>query len=181
MPVVSLSNQNDVRSVLRQKKIPREQNQKDANSTSKTSNSIRDILLFRRSHLTGNLHPRLSTNSNDSFSKKIRIEGGGEYWSCGQDHDPRNWNWKPWQHLEGLCRKRGLDDFAVRDILIEHSGRKLECECQVLFDERELRKMALRRQFGVDFDSGEVGLVDWDRNCRTVFNWNAKWNLEFWG
>jgi hypothetical protein len=27
--------------------------------------------------------------------QKIRIEGGGEYWSCDQDHDPRNWNWKP--------------------------------------------------------------------------------------
>ena len=39
-------------------------------------------------------------------------------------------------------------------------GRKLECECQVLYDERELRKEALKRQFGVDFDSGEVGLVD---------------------
>ncbi len=95
----------------------------------------------------------------DNF-QKIRIEGGGEYWTCGQDHDPRNWNWKPWQNPEWLCRKRGLDDFAVRDILSEHLGRKLECECQVLFDERELRKEALRRQFGVDFDSGEVGLVD---------------------
>ena len=92
--------------------------------------------------------------------KKIRIESGGESMTCGQDHDPRNWNWKPWQHLEQLCRERGLDDFAVRDIIAEHLGRKLECECQVLFDERELRKEALRRQFGVDFDSGEVGLVD---------------------
>ena len=90
----------------------------------------------------------------------VRIEGGGEYWTCGQDHDTRNWNWKPWHHLERLCREQGLDDFAVRDILFEHLGRKLECECQVLFDERELRKEALRRQFGVDFDSGEVGLVD---------------------
>ena len=95
----------------------------------------------------------------DNF-QKIRIEGGGEYWTCGQEHDPRNWSWKPWQHLERLCRKRGLDDFAVRDIIIEHLGRNLECECQGLYDERELRKEALRRQFGVDFDSGEVGLVD---------------------
>jgi hypothetical protein len=92
--------------------------------------------------------------------QKIRIEGTAEYWSCGQDHDPRNWNWKPWQHLERLCRERGLDDFAAREILVEHLGRKVECECQVLFDERELRKEVLRRQFGVDFESGEVGLVD---------------------
>jgi len=72
--------------------------------------------------------------------QKIRIEGRGEYWTCGQDHDPRNWNWKPWHHLEQRCRKLGLDDFAVRDILVEHLGKNLECECQVLFDERELWK-----------------------------------------
>ena len=92
--------------------------------------------------------------------QKIIIEGGVEYCTCGQEHGPRNWNWKPCQHLERLCRKRGLDDFAVMVILFEHLGRKLECECQVLYDERELRKEALRRQFGVDFDSGEIGLVD---------------------
>jgi len=92
--------------------------------------------------------------------QKVIIEGGGEYWTCGQKHDPRNWNWKPCQKLERLCRKRGLDDFAVREILEEHLKRKLECECLVLYDERELRKEALRRQLGVDFYSGEIGLVD---------------------
>ena len=92
--------------------------------------------------------------------QKIRIEGGGVYWACGQEYDPRNWNWKPWQHLEGLCRKQGLDDFAVRDLVEEHLGRNLECEYQVLFDERELRKEALKRIFGVDLDGGEVGLMD---------------------
>ena len=95
----------------------------------------------------------------DNF-QMIRIYGIWKYWTCNQEHDPRNWNWKPWQHLERPCLKRGLDDFAVRDILFEHLRLNLECECQVLFDERELRKDALRRQFGVDFDSGEVGLVD---------------------
>ena len=75
----------------------------------------------------------------DNF-QRVRIEGGMKYWSYFQKHDPRNWNWKPWQHLERLCRKRGLDDFSVRDILFEHLGRKQECECQALFDVRELRK-----------------------------------------
>ena len=56
--------------------------------------------------------------------QKVKLEGGIEYLTCGQEHDPRNWNWKPWQHLERLCRKRGLDDFAVRDILFEHLGYK---------------------------------------------------------
>jgi hypothetical protein len=92
----------------------------------------------------------------DNF-KTARIEAGGEYWTCGQDHDSRKRNWKPWQHLERLCQKVGLDDFAIRDIINEHLGRNLECECQVLYDQRELRKDALRRQFGVDFDGGEIG------------------------
>jgi hypothetical protein len=39
-------------------------------------------------------------------------------------------------------------------------GRKIICECEFLIDPIEERKEALRRQFGVDFDSGEVGLVD---------------------
>jgi hypothetical protein len=85
---------------------------------------------------------------------KSRIESVVEYYSCGQHHDPRNWNWKPWQHLERLCQKRGLDDFSVRDIIVERLGRNLECECQVLYDERELRKEALRRQFGFILTAG---------------------------
>jgi hypothetical protein len=38
--------------------------------------------------------------------QKIIIEGGGEYWSCGQEHDPKNRNWIPWQHLKRLFRKQ---------------------------------------------------------------------------
>jgi hypothetical protein len=49
-----------------------------------------------------------------------------------------------------------LDDFPVRDIINEHPRKNLECECQVLYDERDLQKDVLRRQFGVDLDS-------WDR------------------
>jgi len=92
--------------------------------------------------------------------QKIRIEGGEEYWSCGKKHLPTNWNWKPWHFLERLCCKQGLDDLAIRDILVGHPGRNLECECQVIYDERGLRKETLKRQFGVDSDSGEVALVD---------------------
>jgi hypothetical protein len=55
---------------------------------------------------------------------------------------------------------QGFDDFVVRDILFEHLGRKLDCVCQVLFDEREFRKEAFKRQFRIDFESWEVGLMD---------------------
>jgi hypothetical protein len=54
--------------------------------------------------------------------QKVRIKCRGGYYSCGQDHNPKNWNWKPWQHLERLRREKGLDDFAVRDILGENLG-----------------------------------------------------------
>jgi hypothetical protein len=74
----------------------------------------------------------------DNFQKVI-IEGGGEHWSCGKKHLPRNWNWEPWHHLKRLCRKLGFDDFAVRDILFEHLERKVECECQILSNKRELQ------------------------------------------
>ena len=48
----------------------------------------------------------------------------------------------------------------LRDMLEDHFDREIVCECQILNDEREIRKEALRRQFGVDFKNGEVGLVD---------------------
>ena len=92
--------------------------------------------------------------------QKITVAGGDSYYSCGQLHDRRNYNWKPFQHLERFCEKRGLDDFGVRDALEEYLGRKLACECQILYDEREIRKKDLMRVFGVDFESGDVGLAD---------------------
>ena len=52
-------------------------------------------------------------------------------YSCGQDHDPRNPVWKPFQCLEQCCRKWGYDDMQARDI-IEQIGVHLECECQLL-------------------------------------------------
>jgi hypothetical protein len=36
----------------------------------------------------------------------------------------------------------------------------MECECQVLYDEKKLKMEAPKRQFSIDFDSWEVGLVD---------------------
>jgi len=53
-------------------------------------------------------------------------------YSCGQDHDPRNPNWKPFQYLEYYCQKFGYDDMEARDIIEEQIGRRLECECQLI-------------------------------------------------
>jgi hypothetical protein len=53
-------------------------------------------------------------------------------YSCGQNHDPRNPNWKPFQYLEQYCRKMGYDDMEAQDIIEEQIGRRLVCECQLL-------------------------------------------------
>ena len=92
--------------------------------------------------------------------KKIQVAGGDSYYSCGRDHRWPGWGWKPFKHLEQYCLRNGLDDFGVRDALEEYLGRKIVCECQILYDEREIRKRDLMRVFGVDFESGDVGLVD---------------------
>jgi hypothetical protein len=53
-------------------------------------------------------------------------------YSCAQEHDSRNPNWKPFQCLELICRKWGYDDMEARDVIEEQIGRRLECECQLL-------------------------------------------------
>jgi hypothetical protein len=88
--------------------------------------------------------------------QKITVTGGNSYYSCGQLHDRRNYNWKPWQHLERICEKWGLDDFGVRDALEEYLGRKIVCECQILQDEREIRRRDIMRAFGTDFEGMEL-------------------------
>ena len=56
----------------------------------------------------------------------------GSKYSCGQKHHPRNPNWKPFQYLERYCRKCGYDDMEARDIIEEHIGRRLTCECELI-------------------------------------------------
>ena len=53
-------------------------------------------------------------------------------YSCGQDHDPRNPNWKPFKYLAQCCRKYGYDDMEAQDIIEERINRRLVCECQLL-------------------------------------------------
>ena len=83
---------------------------------------------------------------------------GEERYTCGQEHDHRNPNWKPFKYFEPYCLKEGLDDFEVRDFLEKYLHRRIICECHILIDEKALRKRDLMRQFGVDFEG--VELVD---------------------
>ena len=52
-------------------------------------------------------------------------------YSCGQEHDSRNPNWKPFKNLEYYCRKCGYDDMVAQEIIEEHIGRRSDCECQL--------------------------------------------------
>ncbi len=90
--------------------------------------------------------------------KEIEVHGNNcsyTYRTCGQIHDPRNPEWKPFQHLWGYCLRTRYDFFEARNILEERIGHKLTCECQLLEDDRERRRRELTRVFGVDF--GEPG------------------------
>jgi hypothetical protein len=115
-------------------------------------------------------HLKLSVESNfqEFFSgylkllqkkfKKIEVRGNNyscSYYNCGKIHDPRNSEWKPWQHLWSYCEQTGYDFFEVRDMIFKRIGYKVECECKLVGDDRERRRMELTRAFGVDF--GEPG------------------------
>ena len=80
------------------------------------------------------------------------------YYTCGQEHDRRNPAWKPFQHLMRYCEKERYDFYEAKDMIEEQIGRKLICECQLLNDDKEIRRRDLERTFGVDF--GEPGIRD---------------------
>ena len=73
------------------------------------------------------------------------------YHSCGQPHDKRNRDWRPFQHLEFYCQKNRYDLDAVRDMIELRINRKLLCECELLHDERSMRRKELELTFGLDF------------------------------
>jgi hypothetical protein len=73
------------------------------------------------------------------------------YYTCGHEHDRRNPAWKPFQHLTLYCEKERVDFYEAKDMIEERIGRKLICECQLLNDDKEIRRRDLERIFGVDF------------------------------
>ena len=53
-------------------------------------------------------------------------------YTCGQDLDIRNREWKPFQHLERHCMDEGYDFLEAREMIEERVKRKLICECELL-------------------------------------------------
>ena len=69
--------------------------------------------------------------------KQIQVMGSDgnpyhTYYTCGQDHDKRNREWKPFHLLEQHCEECGYDFLEARDMIQERTGRKLICECELL-------------------------------------------------
>jgi hypothetical protein len=93
------------------------------------------------------------------LKRKIqRITAGGtgqSYYTCGEIHDRSNKNWQPFFHLWSYTEEKGLDFYAVKDLIEEHLGREIICECEIMRNEKAIRRRALQEQFGVDF--GEPG------------------------
>jgi hypothetical protein len=54
------------------------------------------------------------------------------YYTCGQDHDRRNPDWKPFRLLIQYCRKQGLDDSEARELIEDRIERRLVCECELV-------------------------------------------------
>ena len=90
----------------------------------------------------------------------INVEDEYTYYSCGHEyHHQSDRDWKPFDNFILFCKKKGYDDFAVKDLIQERLGRKIICECQIVNDTDALRRKALERTYGIDFSSGDCGLV----------------------
>jgi len=88
--------------------------------------------------------------------QRIDVGGSGDYYyTCGEIHDRCNRNWKSFSQLWSYTDRKQLDLYVVKDLIEEHLGRQLECECEILIDEKAIRRNQLHKQFGVDF--GESG------------------------
>ena len=83
-----------------------------------------------------------------------------KYHSCGQLHDYRNPDWKPYQNLEWYCEKTRFDFLTAKSIIEDRIGRKIQCECDLLIDDLARRRLELKAMYGVDF--GGLGMKELD-------------------
>jgi hypothetical protein len=95
--------------------------------------------------------------------QKVELHGANRtysYYTCGQDHDPRNPNWKPFRNLEVFCKKEKIYMPRFLAVIEDVIGRTFDCECELLNDRKEVARIKLAAAFGVDF--GEEGKRDCD-------------------
>jgi hypothetical protein len=77
---------------------------------------------------------------------KVKVKGDSyitSYYTCGQPHDPLNPFWQPFRLLSQICKKYNYDSLIARDIIEERIHKRLECECQILGNQPQNRRMDL--------------------------------------
>jgi hypothetical protein len=77
---------------------------------------------------------------------KIKVKGDSSstcHYSCNQAHDQRNPAWRPFRLLSQICKKYNYDPLIARDIIEEKIYKRLECECQILGNQSQRRRMEL--------------------------------------
>ena len=77
---------------------------------------------------------------------KIKVKGDSSNtinYTCEQAHDPQNPYWKPFKLLSKICKKYEYDPLIAKDIIEEKMYRRLECECQILGNQPQNRRMDL--------------------------------------
>jgi len=89
-----------------------------------------------------------------------KIGGSYEYYTCGREHCPLDPRWEPFKHLRRYCWRAKFEFYQVKDFIEQHLGRNIICECQILTDEKELKRMRLQMAFGMDF--GDEGRREMD-------------------
>ena len=82
--------------------------------------------------------------------KKVEIEGGRHYYTCGQPHIRFRQSWESFPNLWNYTDKKGFDFYAAKDLFDEFFHRELECECEILCGDKEIRRRELERS-GVYF------------------------------
>ena len=92
--------------------------------------------------------------------QRIDFFGSGHYYyTCGEIHYRCNHNWNHFGHIWAYTERKQFDFYVVKDLIEEHLGRQLECECEILRDKKAIRRRQLHKKFGVDFGGqGKLGV-----------------------
>ena len=65
--------------------------------------------------------------------KKVEVEEGRYYYTCGKMYHERfRQSWESFPNLWTYTDKKGLDFYAVKDLIDDFFRRELECECEIL-------------------------------------------------
>ena len=91
--------------------------------------------------------------------KRVEVEEGRYYYTCGRSHERYSQNWKSFPNLWTYTDKKGLDFYAVKDLLDEFFYRELVCECEILPGHKEVQRRELEKMgiyFGENHSEREV-------------------------